>query len=114
MNEIKMNTPRFNRAIAKAIETKPLVKTGRKAGQYFVAASDGFSSYQVLFQVGGGGRRLSSCLCAGGQKGLFCYHQAAAFIAHVGFVRAGLRVSAARREMSPGAWRGSEEMRSYV
>lgn len=112
MNEIKINTPSFNRAIAKAIAKKPLVKNGKKAGQYFVAASDGFSSYPVLFEVGGGGRRLASCLCAGGQKGLFCYHQAAAFIAHVGFVRAGLRVPAvSRRER---AYQGSESVRNLM
>ena len=101
MNEIKMETPRFERAITKAIEVKPMVRNGKKAGQYFVAASDGFSSYVVQFRRGAGGRRLSSCLCAGGQKGFFCYHQAAALIAHVGLVRAGLRCGAvSRREAS--------------
>lgn len=113
MNEIKMNTESFQRAIAKAIETKPLVRNGKKAGQYFVAASDGFSSYQVLFQIGGGGRRLASCLCAGGQKGLFCYHQAAALLAHCAFVRSGLRQPAARRE-SLRDWRGSESVRNLI
>lgn len=102
MNEIKMNTPRFQRAMAKAIEKKPMVRNGKKAGQYFVAASDGFSSYVVQFQIGAGGRRLGSCLCAGGQKGFFCYHLAAALLAHSAFVRAGLRKPAvSRREASP-------------
>lgn len=116
MNEIKMNTPSFNRAVAKAIANKPFVKNGCKAGQYFVAASDGFSSYPVLFQVGGGGKRLASCLCAGGQKGLFCYHKAAAFIAHVGFVRAGLREPAAPRALASAsrAWFGSESVRNLM
>lgn len=114
MNEIKMETENFKRAMAKAIEKKPLVKIGSKPGQYFVAASDGFSSYTVQFQIGAGGRRLGSCLCAGGQKGYFCYHLAAALIAHSSFVRAGLRVPAARREMSPPAWRGSEDVRAWA
>jgi hypothetical protein len=97
MNEIKFKSESFKRAMAKAAAKKPLVKIGSKTGQYFVAASDGFSSYQVLFQVGGGGRRLASCLCAGGQKGYFCYHQAAALLAHSSFVRAGLRSCAVSR-----------------
>ena len=103
MNEIQFNTPRFDRAITKAIETKPMVRNGKKAGQYFVAASDGFSSYQVLFQIGAGGKRLSSCLCAGGQKGFFCYHQAAALLVHSAFVRAGLRQPAISRRESSSA-----------
>ena len=104
MNEIKFKTARFDRAIAKAIENKPLVRLGKKNGQYFVSASDGFSSYQVLFQTGAGGRRLSSCLCAGGQKGFFCYHQAAALMAHAAFVKGGLRQPAqTRREQRASA-----------
>lgn len=116
MNEIKFDTKSFENALAKAIAKKPLVSPGKKDGQYFVAASDGFSKYPVLFQIGGGGRRLASCLCAGGQKGLFCYHQAAALLAHSAFVRGGLRRPAARREFpkSENVWRGSDEMRAFV
>ncbi len=111
MNEINFSSKSFERALAKAVATKPMVRIGKKAGQYFVAASDGFSSYPVSFSLGGGGRRLSSCLCAGGQKGLFCYHQAAALIAHSAFVRAGLRRPAARRE---NIWQGSDEVRNLI
>lgn len=120
MNEIKMNTPAFDRAMAKAVETKPLVKIGKKDGQYFVAASDGFSSYVVQFQTGAGGRRLASCLCAGGQKGLFCYHQAAALLVHSSFVRAGLRRAAPSRPRprfacSPRpSFVGSESVRNLI
>lgn len=116
MNEIKMETESFKRAMAKAIEKKPLVKIGHKAGQYFVAASDGFSSYTVQFQIGGGGRRLASCLCAGGQKGLFCYHQGAALLAHSAFVRCGLRSPAAPRpsSLSSRSWSGSEGVRAWA
>lgn len=103
MNEIKMDTPRFERAITKAIEVKPMVRNGKKAGQYFVAASDGFSSYVVQFQIGAGGRRLGSCLCAGGQKGFFCYHLAAALLVHSAFVRAGLRQPAVSRQQALSA-----------
>ncbi len=56
MNEIKMETESFKRAMAKAIENKPMARVGKKTGQYFVAASDGFSSYPVVFSVGGGRR----------------------------------------------------------
>jgi len=116
MNEISFNGKSFERAMKKAIAEKPFVKIGAKCGQYFVAASDGFSSYQVLFQLGGGGRRLASCLCAGGQKGRFCYHQAAALIVHSSFVSCGLREPAAKREFpkTENVWRGSDEMRAYV
>ncbi len=102
MNEIKTQSPAFSRAIAKAIAKKPMVRIGKKTGQYFVAASDGFSAYPVLFTLGAGGRRLASCLCAGGQKGFFCYHLAAALLVHSAFVRAGLRKPAvSRREALP-------------
>lgn len=110
MNEIKMETESFKRAMAKAIENKPMVRVGKKTGQYFVAASDGFSSYPVVFSVGGGGRRRSSYLCAGGQKGLFCYHQAAALLVHSAYVRCGWRLPAAPRLQ----WSGSDAMRAYV
>lgn len=113
MNEIKTNTPRFKRALKKAIETKPKVRIGKKPAQYFVDGSTG-NIHVVTFQRGGGGRLLWSCLCPAGQSGNICYCAAAALLAHSAFVRAGLRQPAARREISPQAWRGSDEMRAYV
>lgn len=121
MNEIKINTAQFQRALAKAIEMKPLVRIGAGDGQYLVRGSKrngdglgGYVFYPVKFQLGGGGRRLASCLCAGGQRGFHCYHLAAALLAHSAFVRAGLRSAAARRETSPNVWQGSDEMRAYI
>lgn len=116
MNEIQFNSDSFKRAMVKAIEKKPLVKPGKNNGEYFVAASDGFSSYRVSFTLGGGGRRLSSCLCAGGQKGLFCYHQAAALMVHVAFVRAGLRKPAAPRPHTSTlpVFQGSDSIRNLI
>ena len=117
MNEIKFSSESFKRAMAKAVEKKPLVRNGKTAGEYVVAASDGFSSYRVLFQIGANGRRLSSCLCAGGRKGFFCYHQAAALLAHTAFVRAGLRAGAVSRRAVVDAsrvWSGSDAMRALV
>lgn len=99
MNEIKIGSKQFQNVLAKAIAQKPKVHLGKKDGQYFVDGSEG-NRYTVQFQVGGGGRRLGSCLCAGGQRGYFCYHLAAALLAHVAFVRAGLRVPAARRVLA--------------
>ena len=115
MNEIQFKSAAFDRAMAKAKAKKPMVRLGKNDGQYFVAASDGFSSYRVSFTLGGGGRRLSSCLCAGGQKGLFCYHQAAALLVHVAFVRSGLRKPAAPRpSFSRSSWSGSESVRNLI
>ena len=103
MNEIKMNTAQFERAMAKAIEKKPMVRNGKKDGQYFVAASDGFSAYRVSFTVGFYGKKLSSCMCAGGMKGFFCYHQAAALLVHSAFVKQGLRKPAVTRRQALSA-----------
>ena len=116
MNQIHFKSAPFNRAVEKAIAKKPFVSCGKKAGQYFVAASDGVQKYQVSFQVSRGGSRQSSCNCAGGMKGLFCYHQAAALIAHCGFVRAKLRPPAPTPPMPVlhHVYRGSESVRNLI
>ena len=104
MREIEINSKQFQNVLAKAVETKPLVRIGAAANQYFVRGSDpngdglgGYVFYPVTFQRAGGGKMLGSCLCAGAMRGFHCYHLAAALIAHSAFVRAGLRQPAARR-----------------
>jgi len=98
MKQIQTKSKSFQRAIAKAISKKPLVRIGAKANEYFVRASAPEAApYPVHFQRAGGGQMLASCLCPGGINGFDCYHVAAALLAHSAFVRAGLRQPAARR-----------------
>lgn len=113
MKEIEINSKQFQNVLAKAVETKPLVRIGAAANQYFVRSSTG-EFYPVTFRRAGGGKMLGSCLCAGAMRGFHCYHLAAALLAHSAFVRCGLRQPAARREMSPLAWSGSESVRNLI
>lgn len=94
MKEIETNSKQFQNVLAKAIETKPLVKIGAKPNQYFVAGSSG-DNYVVHFQRGSGGKMLGGCMCQGAMRGFHCYHLAAALVVHSAFVRAGLRQPAA-------------------
>lgn len=96
MKEIQTNHPQFQNVLAKAIEKKPLVRLCAESGAYLVRGSEG-NFYPVKFQIGGGGRRLGSCLCAGAMRGFYCYHLAAALLVHSAFVSQGLRASAPRR-----------------
>ena len=123
MKKIETKSTQFQNAIAKAIETKPLVRpmkynTGNTTIGYLVRGSSG-DFYPVRFQRAGGGAMLGGCLCAGSQRGFHCYHVAAALLAHSAFVRAGLRPQAPQRETSfapPShlAWSGSDEVRAWV
>ena len=111
--EININSKQFQNVLKKAIEVKPLVRLGAAAGSYFVRGSSG-SFYPVKFRVGGGGKKIGYCLCAGAARGFHCYHLAAALLAHSAFVRAGLRSAASKREMSPLDWSGSEAVRNLI
>lgn len=113
MKAIETNSTQFQSALKKAIATKHLVRCGHKQNEYFVRGSNG-KLYPVHFQRAAGGQMLGSCLCAGAMRGFYCYHLAAALLAHSAFVRAGLRQPAAQREMSPMAWRGSDDVRAWV
>lgn len=104
MKNIEINSKQFQTVLAKAVQTKPLVRIGNKPNQYFVRGSDpngdglgGYVFYPVYFQRAAHGQMLGSCLCAGAMRGFHCYHLAAALLAHSAFVRAGLRQPATRR-----------------
>lgn len=99
MKEIDVNHRQFQNVLAKAVAVRPLVRLGSASGSYLVRGSSG-DFYPVNFQLGGGGRRLGSCLCAGAMRGYYCYHLAAALLAHSAFVRAGLRAPASRRSVA--------------
>jgi hypothetical protein len=98
------NAACFSRAMAKAIESRPLVRPSVQfdgCSSYDVRRSDGISFAVVKFLRSPDGCALACCDCPGGDAGRFCYHVAAALIAHVWLVRAGLRVSVSRSVWVP-------------
>lgn len=97
MKKIETKSTQFQNVLAKAIETKPLVKIGQRENEYLVCGSAG-DFYPVSFERGANGAMLGSCSCAGAERGFHCYHLAAALLAHSAFVRAGLRRPAAKIE----------------
>lgn len=112
--KIETKSNQFQNALAKAIEKKPFVRpVAGDASKYLVRGSNG-DFYQVNFVRASGGAMLGYCHCAGAMRGYHCYHLAAALMVHSAYVRAGIRRPAARREMSPPSWSGSDEMRAYV
>jgi hypothetical protein len=66
-------------AIAKAKATRPAVKF-RSFGNYSVRGSRGF--YTVICRKDESGNKLVQCECKGAEKGLVCYHAAAALAVH--------------------------------
>lgn len=89
---IDVKNNQFQNVLKKAIETKPLVRLGEIPGGYFVRASGG-DFYTVSFWSESGAK-FCSCECKGFERGFYCYHIAAALLAHSAFVRAGLRSAA--------------------
>lgn len=101
---VSPDCPCFSRAMAKAIEMRPLVRPSVQcdvASSYDVRRSDGVSFAVVRFLRSPAGGALACCDCPGGDRGRFCYHICAALIAHVWLVRAGLRVSVSRSVWLP-------------
>ncbi|MDQ3750422.1 MAG: hypothetical protein M3367_15615 [Acidobacteriota bacterium] len=96
MKHIEIKSKQFQNVLAKATQTKPLVRIGAKENQYLVRGSHG-NFYSVTFQRAAHGEMLGACLCTGAIRGFHCYHLAAALLAHTAFVGAGLRQPAARR-----------------
>jgi len=98
------SAPCFSRAMAKAVDVRPLVRPSVQcdaASSYDVRRSDGISFAVVKFLRSPAGRALAVCDCPAGASGHFCYHVAAALIAHVWLVRAGLRMSVSRSVWVP-------------
>ena len=75
----------LTRAITKAKKIRPLVKFDR-FGRYRVSGSTG-GYYTVICRKDARGIKAVECSCKGGDRGLVCYHAAAALSLHVGLAR---------------------------
>ncbi len=75
----------LERAIAKALKIRPRVEFDR-FGRYRVSGSKG-GYYTVICRKDDRGIKAVECTCQGGEKGLVCYHAAAAISLHVGLAR---------------------------
>lgn len=75
----------LERAIAKAKSIRPSVKFNY-FGQYRVSGSKG-GYYTVTCKKSTNGYKTVECTCKGAEKGLVCYHAAAALSLHVGLAR---------------------------
>jgi hypothetical protein len=71
-------------AIAKAKKIRPRVEFDH-FGRYRVSGSKGY--YTVLCKKSDNGFKTVICSCKGAEKGLVCYHAAAALSLHVGLAR---------------------------
>lgn len=71
-------------AIAKAKKVRPRVEFDR-FGQYRVSGSKGY--YTVQCKRSDNGIKTVICTCKGAEKGLVCYHAAAALSLHIGLAR---------------------------
>ena len=74
----------LEKAIAKAKKVRCSVKF-HAFGNYSVKGSKGF--YTVLCMKNAQGEKVVRCECRGAEKGLVCYHAAAALAVHTGLAR---------------------------
>jgi hypothetical protein len=75
----------LTKAIEKAKKLRPKVKFDR-FGRYRVSGSKG-GFYTVICKKSDNDFKLVECTCKGAEKGLVCYHAAAALSLHVGLAR---------------------------
>jgi hypothetical protein len=75
----------LEKAIQKAKQIRPKVKFDH-FGRYRVSGSRG-GYYTVICKKSDNNFRLVECTCKGGEKGLVCYHAAAALALHTGLAR---------------------------
>ena len=75
----------LSRAIEKARKIHPRVEFDR-FGRYRVSGSKG-GYYTVICRKDNRGVKAVECTCKGGERGLVCYHAAAALSLHVGLAR---------------------------
>jgi hypothetical protein len=75
----------LEKAIAKAKQIRPRVEFDT-FGRYRVSGSKG-GFYTVICKKSDNNYRLVECTCKGGEKGLVCYHAAAALALHTGLAR---------------------------
>ena len=72
-------------AIQKAKKVRPSVKFDR-FGRYRVSGSKG-GYYTVVCKKSDNGYKTVECSCKGAERGLPCYHAAAALSLHIGLAR---------------------------
>jgi hypothetical protein len=72
-------------AIAKARKIRPRVEFDR-FGRYRVSGSKG-GFYTVICKKSDNNYKTVECTCKGAEKGLVCYHAAAALSLHIGLAR---------------------------
>ncbi len=75
----------LNKAITKAKKLRPRVEFDR-FGRYRVSGTKG-GYYTVICRKDSRGIKAVECTCKGGERGLVCYHAAAALSLHVGLAR---------------------------
>ena len=75
----------LTKAITKAKKLRPRVEFDR-FGRYRVSGMSG-GFYTVICRKDERGIKAVECTCKGGEKGLVCYHAAAALSLHVGLAR---------------------------
>ena len=74
----------LEKAIAKAKKVRPRVEFDR-FGRYRVSGSKGY--HTVICRKDERGIKTVACTCRGAEKGLVCYHSAAALSLHVGLAK---------------------------
>lgn len=75
----------LEKAIEKAKKIRPTVKFDH-FGRYRVSGSKG-GYYTVICKKSENNFKLVECTCKGAEKGLVCYHAAAALSLHIGIAR---------------------------
>ncbi len=75
----------LEKAIAKAKTIRPQVKFDH-FGRYRVSGSKG-GFYTVICKKSDNDYKIVECTCKGAEKGLVCYHAAAALSLHIGLAR---------------------------
>jgi SWIM zinc finger len=75
----------LERAIEKAKKLRPKVKFDH-FGRYRVSGSHG-GYYTVFCRKSNNGYKTVSCTCKGAERGLPCYHAAAALSLHIGLAK---------------------------
>ncbi len=75
----------LERAIAKALKIRPRVEFDC-FGKYRVSGSKG-GFYTVICRRSDNGYKTVECTCKASERGLACYHAAAALSLHVGLAR---------------------------
>ncbi len=81
---ILKGTEQLEKAIAKAKKVRPRVEFDH-FGRYRVSGSKGY--YTVICRKDERGYKTVECTCKGAEKGLVCYHSAAALSLHIGLAK---------------------------